>query len=75
MPRYDFECSDCDVVFEEKVSLAELDKAVECPLCQSMDTKKSIGIPMIFKKKNSQSSNGISQNATPRRHRSGCPCC
>ena len=27
MPRYDFECSDCDVVFEEKVSLADLEKA------------------------------------------------
>mgnify|MGYP003315073753 CR=1 FL=1 len=50
MPRYDFECSDCDVVFEEKVSLADLEKAVECPLCESLNTKRTIGMPMIFKK-------------------------
>jgi len=75
MPRYDFECSDCDVVFEEKVSLAESDKTIECPLCNNINTKKIIGIPMIFKKQNSQSNNGISPNAARRRHRSGCPCC
>ncbi len=75
MPRYDFECSDCDVVFEEKVSLADLEKAVECPLCESLNTKRTIGMPMIFKKQNSQSSNVASQNTTRRRHRSSCPCC
>lgn len=75
MPRYDFECFDCDVVFEEKVSLTELDKTVECPLCQSMNTKKTIGLPMIFKKKNNQLSNESSQNMPRRSHRSGCPCC
>ena len=47
MPRYDFECSDCDVVFEEKVSLAESDKTIECPLCKNINTKKKTKVALI----------------------------
>ena len=64
-----------DKIIEEKVSLADLEKAVECPLCESLNTKRTIGITMIFKKQNSQSSNVASQNTTRGRHRSSCPCC
>ena len=31
MPVYDFECVDCEIMFEEKLSITESDKTVSCP--------------------------------------------
>ena len=33
MPLYDFRCSSCQTVFEQRLSLAALDQPVRCPEC------------------------------------------
>ena len=75
MPVYDFECIDCDIMFEEKLPITESDKTVSCPFCQNKNTKKRLSIPTVFKKQNSSTSASTNQAPTPRRHRSSCPCC
>ena len=75
MPVYDFDCIDCEIMFEEKLSITESDKTVSCPFCQNQNTKKRLSIPMIFKKQTSAPSPSPNQVAASRRHFSGCPCC
>jgi len=75
MPVYDFECIDCDIMFEERLSITESDKTVSCPFCQNENTKKRLSVPTVFKKQNSSPSTSTNQAPTPRRHRSSCPCC
>ncbi len=75
MPVYDFECIDCEIMFEEKLSITESDKTVSCPFCQNQNTKKRLSVPMVFKKQSSSPNPGASLASTPRSHRSGCPCC
>ena len=47
MPVYDFECIDCEIMFEEKLSITESDKTVSCPFCQNQNTKKRLSIPTV----------------------------
>ena len=53
MPVYDFECVDCEIMFEEKLSITESDKTVSCPFCQGRNTKKRLSVPIVFKKQSS----------------------
>ena len=49
MPIYEFECPDCDILFEERLPLAQLDKVVvECPICYTPRVKKVISAPTFF---------------------------
>ena len=49
MPIYEFECPDCDVLFEERLSLAQLDEVVvECPICYAPRVKKVISAPTFL---------------------------
>ena len=49
MPIYEFECSDCDVLFEERLSLAQLDEVVvECPICYTPRVKKVLSAPTFL---------------------------
>jgi putative FmdB family regulatory protein len=43
MPTYEFRCDDCDVLFEEYLSISNRDKPLKCPCpkCQSMGVKRA----------------------------------
>jgi putative FmdB family regulatory protein len=44
MPMYDFECKACGHAFE---TIARVDEKPPCPSCQSADTERLMGAPMI----------------------------
>ena len=49
MPIYEFECPDCDILFEERLPLAQLDEVVvECPICYTPRVKKVISAPSFL---------------------------
>ena len=49
MPIYEFECPDCDILFEERLPLAQLDEVVvECPICYTPRVKKVISAPTFL---------------------------
>ncbi len=49
MPIYEIEWFDCDVLFEERLSLAPLDEAVvECTICYTPRVKKVINAPTLL---------------------------
>ena len=49
MPTYEFECPDCDILFEERLSPAQLDEVVvECPICYTPRVKKVISDPTFL---------------------------
>ena len=49
MPIYEFECPDCDILFEERLSLAQLDEVVvECPICYTPRVKKVVNAPAFL---------------------------
>ena len=49
MSIYEFECPDCDVLFEERISHGQLDEAVvECPICYTPRVKKVISAPAFL---------------------------
>lgn len=49
MPIYEFECPDCDILFEEQLPLAQLDEVVvECPICYTPRVKKVISAPTLL---------------------------
>ena len=51
MPKFDFQCSDCDKHFEKTVDVGD-DKTPKCPHCKSENTKKILSAPgVIFKGK------------------------
>ena len=43
MPTYEFRCDDCDVLFEEYLSISNRDKPLKCPCpkCSSMGVKRA----------------------------------
>ena len=46
MPIYEFECPDCDIFFEEQLSLAQLDEVVvKCPSAIRLVSKRSLVPP------------------------------
>ena len=49
MPIYEFECPDCDILFEERLSFAQLDEVVvECPICYTPRVEKVISAPTLI---------------------------
>ena len=49
MPIYEFECPDCDILFEERLSVAQLDEVVvECPICYTPRVEKVISAPTFL---------------------------
>ena len=49
MPIYEFECPDCDILFEEQLPLAQFGEVVvECPICYTPRVKKVISAPTFF---------------------------
>ena len=49
MPIYEFECPDCDILFEERLPLAQLDEVVvECPICYTPRVKKVVSAPTFL---------------------------
>ena len=49
MPIYEFECPDCDILFEERLSFAQLDEVVvECPICYTPRVEKVISAPTFL---------------------------
>ena len=49
MPIYEFECPDCDILFEERLSLVQLDEVVvECPICYTPRVEKVISAPTFL---------------------------
>lgn len=42
MPIYEFECDDCNVVFEKNLKISEMDKPMTCPKCKSKSTKRIV---------------------------------
>ncbi|HRF47165.1 MAG TPA: zinc ribbon domain-containing protein [Anaerolineales bacterium] len=73
MPTYLYECSACEIEFEEKRSFADADAPAGCPICQGFDTRKLIA-PTAFLRRGQPASVGSTEPA-PARHTVGCPCC
>ena len=49
MPIYEFDCPDCDILFEERLSLSQLDEVVvKCPTCYTPRVKKVISAPTFL---------------------------
>ena len=49
MPIYEFECPDCDIFFEEQLSIAQLDEVVvKCSICYTPRVKKVISAPTFL---------------------------
>ena len=59
MPIYEFECPDCDILFEERLPLAQLDEVVvECPICYTPRVKKVISAPTFLISRGRSNSSG-----------------
>jgi putative FmdB family regulatory protein len=43
MPTYDFRCFECEEVWEKNIPLACRNDIIDCPVCQSKNTKRFIG--------------------------------
>ena len=48
MPRYDYRCSNCDLVFEVKQSFSS-DPVSTCPDCKSKAQRVIRSVPVVFK--------------------------
>jgi putative FmdB family regulatory protein len=44
MPMYDFECKACNHTWE---TIAKLDEQVPCPACESANTQRLLGAPIM----------------------------
>jgi putative FmdB family regulatory protein len=42
MPIYEYQCKDCDEVFEKMVPFSKADQPPACPKCESKETHKKI---------------------------------
>ena len=63
MPIYEFECPDCDVLFEERLSLTQLDEVVvECPICYTPRVKKVINAPTFLLSRGRSNPSGAEVN-------------
>ena len=73
MPTYLYECTVCEIEFEETRSFADADAPAACPICLAFDTRKLIA-PTAFLRRGQPPSEGAADPALAR-HRVGCPCC
>jgi putative FmdB family regulatory protein len=48
MPLYDFQCQECELVFEDQLPLEELDKEIWCPECEG-ETERLLVNPRHYK--------------------------
>lgn len=48
LPRYDYRCSNCDLVFEVKQSFSS-DPVSTCPDCKSKSQRVIHSVPVVFK--------------------------
>jgi len=44
MPLYEYKCSDCGACFDALRSMADADKAIACPKCESENTGRVISL-------------------------------
>lgn len=59
MPIYEFECPDCDILFEEQLPLAQFGEVVvECPICYTPRVKKVISAPTFLISRGSPNPSG-----------------
>ena len=64
MPIYEFECPDCDILFEERLSLAQLDEVVvECPICYTPRVKKVVSAPTFLISRGCSNPSGAEVNS------------
>lgn len=48
MPLYEYQCLDCQDVFQQRRSFAEATTATACPSCESDRTRKVFGAVMVL---------------------------
>ena len=59
MPIYEFECPDCDILFEEQLPLGQFGEVVvECPICYTPRVKKVISAPTFLISRGRPNSSG-----------------
>lgn len=61
MPSYDFKCSECLMVFEERRSFDDARKPATCPDCGSLNTHKKLSAVAFIA--NGTSMSGSSQDS------------
>jgi len=69
MPRYDYECEQCQSVFEVRASIKEKEVGLSpvCPKCQSQTVHQIITAGLVLRKidGNTMPSSGCGPNAKP----------
>jgi putative FmdB family regulatory protein len=56
MPLYEYQCLDCQDLFQKRRAFAEANEPLACPACASMRTRKTIGAVMMLTGASSPSS-------------------
>lgn len=78
MPRYEFECPDCEIRFEEKRTFARADDPAICPLCHGSRATKTLNAAPFYTRGAAAQvllePRPVTKNV-PMAHGSGCPCC
>lgn len=73
MPLYEYRCEECATVFEQRRSMAEVDRVAVCPTCASLLTWRIVSAAAVI---GGSRSVETPQPADSRRaHRAGCSCC
>ncbi len=67
MPIYEFQCKDCNAVFETLTTSAAADIKISCPQCQGERVKKLLSIGSLKRLDNSSAPAAAPSGCTPRR--------
>lgn len=44
MPIYEYQCRDCEHIFDQLRRRDEMDDAIDCPKCNSSETKRKLSV-------------------------------
>jgi putative FmdB family regulatory protein len=73
MPLYDYRCEECATVFEQRRSIAEMDRAAVCPTCSSLLTQRILTAASLVG--GTRLAETTQPAASGKAHRAGCACC
>jgi putative FmdB family regulatory protein len=73
MPLYEYRCEECAARFEQRRSMADVDKAAVCPICTSLLTTRVISAAAWIGNDRTEKRDVPATNG--KTHRAGCACC